>query len=47
MQTPNFMKIRPLEADFTHADGQIDMTKIIVVFRNFAKKRKKLCQYIN
>jgi hypothetical protein len=29
------MKIGPVGADF-NADGQIDMTKLIVAFRNFA-----------
>jgi hypothetical protein len=37
----NFMKIRPLGAEFFHAygrrDGQIDMTRLIVAFWNFAK----------
>jgi len=32
----NFMKLRPLGAEL-HADGQTDMTKLIVAFRNFAK----------
>jgi hypothetical protein len=31
------MKIRPVEAEFLHADGwtQTDMTKLIVTSRNF------------
>ena len=34
------MKIRPLGAELLHADGQTDMAKLIVVFRNFAKAPK-------
>ena len=30
------MKLRPVEADLFHADGQTDMTKLIVALRNFA-----------
>ena len=30
------MKILPVGAGLFHADGQTDMTKLIVVFRNFA-----------
>ena len=33
----NFMKIRPVRAELFHADGQTDMTKLTVAFRNFAK----------
>jgi len=39
------MKIRPVGAELFHedrqTDGQTDMTKPIVVFRNFAKAPKK------
>ena len=40
------MKIRPVGAEFSHADGRktdrrTDMTKLIVVFRNFANAPKK------
>jgi hypothetical protein len=28
------MKIRPLGAEFFHVDGQTDITKLIVAFRN-------------
>ena len=39
------MKIRPVGAELFHADGrtdgQTDMTKLIVAFRNFAKQLKK------
>jgi len=31
------MKIRPVEAELFHTDGQTDIAMIIVVFRNFAK----------
>ena len=31
------MKIRPVRAHLSHADGQTDMTKLTVTFRNFAK----------
>ena len=35
-QIPNFMKIRPVAAELFNAEGQTDMTKLIVAFRNFA-----------
>jgi hypothetical protein len=34
------MKIRPVGAELFHADGQIEMTKQILAFRNFAKAPK-------
>ena len=41
----NFMKIRPVGAELFHADrrtdGQTDMTKIIVAFRNFVNAPKE------
>jgi len=37
----NFMKIRPRGAEFFHADGRTDMTKLIVAVRNFCKASKK------
>jgi len=37
---PNLMKIRPMGAELFHADGQRDMTKIIVSFRNFTNSPK-------
>jgi hypothetical protein len=51
-QIQNFMKIHPVEAELFYEhkqiDGQIDITKLIVAFRNFAnapknggRKRKK------
>jgi hypothetical protein len=36
----NFMKLCPLGAEL-HADGQTDMTKLIVTFRNFANAPEK------
>jgi hypothetical protein len=41
----SFIKIRPVGVEFFHADGQqtdgqTDMWKIIVAFRNFAKEPK-------
>ena len=36
----NFTKIRPVGAEMCHADGQTDMTKLIIAFRNFAKAPK-------
>jgi hypothetical protein len=35
----NCMKIRPVGAELFHEDGQPDMTKPIVAFRNFVKAR--------
>jgi hypothetical protein len=35
------MTIRPVEAELFHTDGQTDMTKLIVSFRNFARAPKK------
>jgi len=34
------MKLRPVRAELFHADGQTDITKLIVVFRNFANAPK-------
>jgi hypothetical protein len=43
-QLPNFIRIRPVEAELFHADGrkdgQTDMTKLIVAFRNFGNAPK-------
>jgi hypothetical protein len=41
-QISNLLKIRPLGAEFFHADGQTDMTKLIVAFRNFANAPENL-----
>jgi len=40
------MKIRPVGAELFHANGQTDMTELIVTFRNFASvpKNRKLCE---
>jgi len=35
------MKFRPLGAELFHADGQTNMTKVIVAFRHFAKAPNK------
>ena len=39
------MKIRPVETELFHAegrmDGRADMTKLIVIFRDFANAPKK------
>jgi hypothetical protein len=34
------MKIRPVESDLFHADGRTEMTKLIVVFLNYANAPK-------
>jgi hypothetical protein len=43
-QGSNFMKVRPVGSELFHADGRTDtrtnMTKLIVVFRDFAKEPK-------
>ena len=36
------MKVRPVGVDLFHADGQTDMTKLFVAFRNFANEPKNL-----
>jgi hypothetical protein len=44
-----FHKNSPVGAELFHADGQKDMTKLIVAFRNFANATKKVCderQYV-
>jgi hypothetical protein len=38
------MKIRPVGAEF-HADGQADMTKLIVAFRSFCELVQKRSQF--
>jgi len=40
-----FTNIRPLGAVLLHADGQTDMTKLIVAFRNFANAHKNYDEY--
>jgi len=34
-QIPNFMEICPVGVELFHADGRMDMKKIVVAFRNF------------
>jgi len=34
------MKISPVEAELFHADGETDMTKLIVTCRNFSNAPK-------
>jgi hypothetical protein len=34
------MKIHPVGAELFHADGQMDITKLIVALRNFASAPK-------
>ena len=36
----NFMKTRPVGAELFRVDGQTDMTKLAVAFRNFANALK-------
>jgi len=38
-----FMKIHPVGAELFHADGQTDMTKLIVAFYNSANAPKIAC----
>ena len=35
------MKIRPVTAEFFHAERRKDMTRLVVAFRNFANGPKK------
>jgi len=32
------MKILPVRAELFHADGQVDMSKLIVAFHNFCER---------
>jgi len=44
----NFIKLRPVGAELFHADGQTDMTKLILAFRTFANVPKtKGHPYVN
>ena len=45
MEYQNFMKIRPLGAEMFNADGQTDIMKPNVYFRNFANAPKKQCPH--
>jgi hypothetical protein len=38
---PSFIKIRPVGLELFHADGQTDVTKLIVAFRNFANAENR------
>jgi hypothetical protein len=40
------MKIRPVGAELSHADGRTDTMKLIVAFRNFADAPKKREKYM-
>ena len=40
------MKLRPMGAEFFHADGQTDMTKLVVAFRNSANASIEINQLI-
>jgi len=44
-QILNFIKVLPMLATLFHADGQTDMTKLIVASRNFANAPKHLSGY--
>jgi hypothetical protein len=39
-QISNFIKIHPVGAELFHADGQKNMTKLTVAFRNFVNMPK-------
>ena len=39
-QKSSLIKIRPVGAELYHPDGQTDMTKLIVAFRNFGNAPK-------
>jgi hypothetical protein len=39
-QISSFIKIRPVGAELCRTNGQTDMTKLIVAFRNFANEPK-------
>ena len=41
------MKLLPVGTELFHADGQTDMVKLIVAFRNFVSELKKNCLYEN
>ena len=45
-QILNLIKIRPMGAELFHADGQTDMTKLTVAFRNFGNAPKNRTPYI-
>ena len=39
------MKIRPVEAELFHADGQMDMPQVNVVFPNFENVPENECYH--
>ena len=43
-QILNFMKIHPAGAEF-HADGRTEMTKLVVVLRNFLNAHNNRCLF--
>jgi len=44
-QISNFMKNRPVGAEFFHADGRTDLPMLIVGFRNFANAPKNATHF--
>jgi hypothetical protein len=44
-QLPNFIKMRPVAAEFFHADRRTGKIKLIVAFRNFSNKPKNNFKY--
>jgi len=44
-QISNFMKIRPFGTELLHADGQTDVTQLIVAFRNFFRTRLEMAPH--
>ena len=41
--TSNFIKIHPVAAELSHADGRTNTTKLVVAFRNFRKRLTIVC----
>jgi len=39
------MKIRPFGTELLHADGQTDVTQLIVAFRNFFRTRLEMAPH--
>ena len=39
------MKIRPVGAELSHADGRTDMTKLTIAFRNYVNALKKILRF--
>ena len=40
------MKIRPVGAELSHADGRTDMTKLTVAFGNYVNAPKKFLRFL-